>query len=215
MAIDDMIEQWTTWFQTKAITYSLITWHWVTWAAARGVELTKKTIKGIRDAHVSENWYFRARNECPWPIKENHLLNNLSTEAVWFPENQRMYFKENNRAGDEITVHSFSDVVTAELYNSDKSLQYDLSSFFHTFSWRSARAAPSLYEVVLLYSLTNNLFFSKSQLEGFTLEVLNAEGETVLLRLENTHAQREFHGWNTLHGGTPSAVGPHSDSEAD
>jgi hypothetical protein len=192
MSIEYTIDQWSTWLQTKIITYSLVSWHWITLLYANASDFTWKTVRGIRDAHIPENWYFHARNECPWPLKESEPTNNFSAEAMWVPNMQRMYFRENSQSG---TTHSFNDVVTAELYNSDKSIQYDLSSFFHTFSWRSVRAAPSLYEVVLIYCLSNNLLLRKSQLEGFTLEVMTAEGETILLRLHSSHATVSFDTW--------------------
>ena len=197
MAIEDMLDEWTTWLQTKIITYSLVSWHWITLLWATGADFTWKTVRGIRDAHTPETWYFPARNECPWPMKENQIPNTFSPEAMWTPRLQRMYFNEHNRANDELTVHSFNDVVTAELYNADKILHYDVSSFFHTFSWRSVRAAPSLYEVVLLYCLSYNIFLSKSQLEGFTLEVMTAEGEIIKQRLDSRRSYSFFDTWES------------------
>jgi hypothetical protein len=197
MAIEDMLDQWSTWLQTKVITYSLVSWHWITFLWATGADFTWKTVRGIRDAHTPEHWYFCARNECPWPLKESEPTNIFSTEAMWVPNIQRMYFRENCQSGDLNTTHSFNDVVTAELYNSDKSIQYELSSFFHTFTWRSVRAAPSLYEVVLLYSLSHNLLFRKSHLEGFTLEVMTAEGEIIKQRLDSTRSYSFFDSWES------------------
>lgn len=180
----------------KIITYSLVSWHWITFLWATGADFTWKTVRGVRDAHTPESWYFRARNECPWPMKENQIPITFSTEAMWTPRLHRMYFRENYQSGDINTTHSFSDLVTAELYNSDKSLVYDMSSFFHTFSWRSVRAAPSLYEIILLYCLSHNLMFRKSQLEEFTLEVMTADGETIKQRMDSTRALTFFNDWD-------------------
>jgi hypothetical protein len=198
MSIDYTLDQWSTWLQTKIITYSLVSWHWITLLYANASDFTWKTVRGICDAHTPEQWYFPARNECPWPLKDTETTNNFFLmEAMWVPTMQRMYFRENYRDGNENTIHSFNDVVTAELYNADKSVQYELSSFFHTFSWRSVRAAPSLYEVVLIYCLSNNLLLRKSQLEGFTLEVMTAEGEIIKQRLDSTRSYSFFDTWES------------------
>jgi hypothetical protein len=192
--MDSTFDQWSSWIWTKTITYSLIGWHWLTAFYAMGTEFTRKTVRGILDAHSTKHWIFRERNECPWPINKGDDENpvvQFTTLATWVPSHSRLYFKE----GGTHTNHSFHDVVLAELYNRDKSLQYDMSSFFHEFSWRSVEMSPSLYEVVLLYCLTNKLFFSKLQLSGFTLEVLTAEGETIYQRLDSTRSYSSFDGW--------------------
>ena len=194
MSFDSTLDELSNWIHTKVITYSLVSWHWITLLWANTSEFIWKTVRGIRDAHVPDYWYFCARNECPWPLKESQHIDRFSAEAMWAPAIQRMYFRENSQSG---TTHSFNDVVTAELYNSDKSVQYDVSSFFHTFSWRSVRAAPSLYEVVLLYCLTHNIIFRKSQLEGFTLEVMTAEGEIIKQRLDSIRSYSFFDSWES------------------
>jgi hypothetical protein len=196
--MDQYLDNLNQWIQTKVITYSLITWHWITWAFELSVGLTNVTVRGIRNAHTPEIWLFRERNECPWRIhrgQDEHPSLEFTNVATWIPSHQRLYFRQN----DSQTNQSFNDVVTAELYNTDKRLQYDLSSFFHTFSWRSASAAPSLYEVVLLYCLSQNLFFSKAQLEGFTLEIMTAEGDTILATLSSAHTRIDFEGWAEYH----------------
>lgn len=194
--MDQQIDAWTIWLQTKIITYSLVSWHWITLLWEAGAHFTWKTVRGIRNAHTPEIWLFRERNECPWRIYRGQDENpsvEFTNVATWIPSHQRLYFRQPGTA--QQTNQSFNDVVTAELYNTDKSLQYDLSSFFHTFSWRTSGAAPSLYEVVLLYSLSHNLFFSKTQLEGFTLEILTAEGDTILAKLSSAHTRIDFESW--------------------
>jgi hypothetical protein len=210
--MDQQLDQWVQWIQTKVITYSLITWHWITWALAAGAEFTLKTVRGIRDAHAVEHWVFRARNECPWPIKEGEDENpvvQFTNQATWIPARNRLYFRE---GGNQVN-HSFNDVVTAELYNRDKSLQYDMSSFFHEFSWRSVEKSPSLYEVVLLFCLTHNLFFSALQLDGFTLEILTAEGNTILVNLDSDNCRHDFDTWADYAEDTHSEVSSVSASE--
>lgn len=196
--MDIQLEVWTAWIQTKVITYSLISWHWITWAWATTADFTLRTVRGIRDAHTPEHWIFRERNECPWPIKEGEDENpvvQFTNVATWVPARNRLYFREGITARQ--TNHSFNDVVTAELYNSDKSLQYDMSSFFHEFSWKSSGPAPSLYEVTILFCLSYNLFFSKSQLDGFTLEVLTADGDTIIQRFDSTRSLVNFDSWDS------------------
>jgi hypothetical protein len=195
--MDRTIEDFSSWLQVKCITYSLVSWHWIThlWSVVQGYTAT--TVRGIRNAHIPDQWIFRERNECPWVIKEglDEFQNLLFTNvATWSPCRSRLYFREVST--EFLTNHSFNDVVVAEIYTPDKSLQYDMSSFFHEFSWRSASLSPSLYEIVLLFCLTNNLLFSKSQLEEFTLEVMTADGETLQQRLDSPLAMDNFLSWD-------------------
>ena len=196
MPLDQDMEAFSNLLYSKLITYSLISWNWLSWAFMSGMEFTHKTAMGAIDAHRDDVWIFRERNENPWSVKEDVIVNgrvNFVNLAYWHPSEASLYFT----GSDVKNSHNFGSVVSAELYNSDKSLHYDLSSFFHNFYWQGESISPSLYEVVLLYCLTNNLFFSKAQLAVFTLEVLTADSQTVRLRLDSSNALVNFEDWAT------------------
>lgn len=164
-----------TWFKTVVIPYSLVAWHWITWTVSEGVEIAKKTVRGVVDAHTEDIWIFRDRNETPWPVKE---YESLSKFVHWKPSENRLYFPDTDSK-----ARVFGDVVIAEIYTEDT--RYDLSSFFHNFSWKGETSAPSLYEVILLYCLTNNLIMSKKDLGEFTLEILTTDVKILRKRLDS------------------------------
>jgi len=175
-----------TWFyetvpvvQTTLLTWSLVAFQWVSAKLEDASVFAVKTVHGALDAHKTTSWVFADRNSIPWSVKDGHLNYPL----VYFPA--EMLF-----SGGGTQRGKFDNVVMAELRNSDKTLIFDMSAFFHQLSWFGS--APSLYEVALTFCLTENLVYSKEALGAFTLEATTTDGvKTISL----ASAKEPFSGW--------------------
>jgi len=186
--VDNYLENLTQWvtdsipvIQTTAVTWGLIAYHWASLAFETSVVFLGKTYKGVMDAHTPSHWIFMERNTVPWSVKEGPFHYPLTFTP------SEMCFKSNK--GSE--KGSFSDVVTVELRNSDKTLVFDLTSFFHQITWYGD--SPSLYEVVLVYCLANNHFYNCESFKAFTLEVMTADSAVVSFHL--SECMENFKGW--------------------
>ena len=182
---------------TQLVTFSLIAVHWITLYIEILLNITKKTVYGIVDAHKPSMWVFPERNSVPWTKKTSGEVKNYSYPMTYNPETNT--FIMNSRGGDGVKG-GFGDVVMAELVNSDRILSFDMSSFFHELSWESVSktSAPSLYEVVLVYCLTRDLVFTKESMKGFWLEVLTAEGKEIRVSISSEAGMANFSSWDAF-----------------
>ena len=186
MSIEDTFYSYATYLSNSFRVWTLIALNYSTWAWETGYEFTRKSVKGILDAHTSKEWVFLSRNTAPWStttLSDNYPM-------IYNPSENLFSF---NTCDIVASKGSFGDVVTAELKQDD--IIYDLSSFFHKVKWyTSSNAAPSLYEMSLVYCLSNNLIYTKEKLEKFSLNVLTADGKNIKQPL--TKCYDEFNGWN-------------------
>jgi hypothetical protein len=89
--------------------------------------------------------------------------------------------------------------VVASLVNSDKILNYDMSSFFHKISWEAGKwKGPSLYEVVLVFCLKKNLVFTRESMLIFYLDVYTIEGKNYHIKLSDAAAMGDFVSWDAF-----------------
>jgi hypothetical protein len=185
---------------SQIITWGLIAVHWVTLYLDILLNLAKKTGKAVIEAHKPSRWLFSERNAVPWS-KKTANTNQYSYPIVYYPEETK--FSVSVRNGDGVKG-SFSDVVTAQLVNSDRILSFDMTSFFHEASWEGG--APSLYEVVLVYFLSNDTLFVKDSMKGFCLEVFTAEGKEYSINISCNAAVAPFAGWELFDEVTTSVT---------
>jgi len=190
--IDVQFDDFTKWLWTTSITYGLITLNWATNTVETGVNIAQTSFRAAISAHVIDIWLFRERNTTPWPVKEGWDVNtNFGITMSWYPKAKEfLILSDSERIKRN---HAFTNVVMAELVCTDKNLRYDMSSFFHDIRWHSAETdAPSIYEVVTVYCLTNNLPFSPKLLSVFNLEVMTTDAETIIVPVMN---MKPFSGW--------------------
>ena len=186
--VDEILESVTQWIQASfpvALTWSLVLYNWVSVKLENGMDWTAKSVKGIMDAHTPSTWVFTQRNTIPWIVKEYALEYPLTYDP------SLMVFTS---IGPTTVSNKFTDVVTAELCNSDGSLKFDMSSFFHNVSWTGSQA-PTLYEVVLVYCLSNKLVYSADTLKAFSLNIFKADSNTVRILLSSPLMKCSFSGW--------------------
>ena len=216
-----------------SLVYGLVAYYWITWACETGYIITHKTVCGAINAHRGQEFVFLARNSCPWQrhIQDEELgvlriqyplvynVNNCHFEFPMPPMPPMPPMNPMNNEGSR----SFSTVVTVELVNYDKSINFDLSSFFHELSWDACDAgdagdageySPSLFEVVLTYFLENDLLFTLDKISGFRLMVFTNDGEHHIVPLNSDFAMSNFEGWYENESPAPSATSEIEDSSA-
>ena len=199
----------------NGLIYSLIAYNWLTWAWETGYSLTHKTVRAAINAHRGQEFVFLARNSCPWQRYTQE--EELGVLRIQYP----MVYNVNDchyefpTSGESIL--SFSSVVTTDLVNSDETISFDLSSFFHNVTWDSGASAPSLFEIVLTYCLENDLLFTLDKLRAFRLKVFTADGDEHVVPLDSDLAQSDFVSWpaNENASPAPSATSATEDSKED
>jgi hypothetical protein len=204
-SIDQRIDILTNWLLQKCFLLSCLAWNWISYNYSVGSSLLKKTFKGATDAHKASVWVFTSRNATPWRLLEGdaNLVNMNSFPLTYYPESQEIYFfEEPSSTGEDAPTDSkrisksFSDVVIAEMENTVNTITIDLSSTFHNIRWNGNNTVnPSLYEIVIIHCLSNNLVFTDEQLSSFTLKVLTAESKDVTVELRSSQSRAPFVGW--------------------
>lgn len=216
-----MIESIVNSIYRAGLVYSLVAYYWITWACETGYILTHKTVRGAINAHRGQEFVFLARNSCPWQryVQDEELgILRIQYPLVYNVNNCHFEFPMNNEGRQ-----SFSTVVTADLVNSDETISFGLSSFFHELSWDACDArdacdaceySPSLFEIVLTYCLENDLLFTLDKISGFRLKVFTNDGEDHIIPLDSDFALSGFEGWYENASPVPSATSEMEDSLA-
>ena len=128
-------------------------------------------------------WVFTHRNACPW------RTTTIPTNILYFhPETNSFYLKTRTPT----TKKRMDDLVTAEIFDSNNILVADVSEFFQSIS---LEATPSLYEIVLLSFLRNNILLTEDELERYTLRVMTIDIDTLDISLNSTKAKEDFVSW--------------------
>jgi hypothetical protein len=191
--IDGYFDELAQWLWLSSVRYSLITWNWASSTVETGVNIAQTSLRGAMSANVNDIWLFRERNTTPWPMKEgwnDTVDTNFGITMSWYPKAQEFIILSDS---ERIKRNAFTNVVMAELVCTDKNLRYDMSSFFHDIRWHSAESdAPSLYEVVTVYCLTNKLPFSPQLLSSFNLEVMTTDADNLIVPVMS---MKPFNSW--------------------
>jgi hypothetical protein len=148
----------------------------------KAMGLVSKSWSAVTNAHIPDVWVFTHRNATPWQRKET-ISNTLS----FYPETQK-FFKEAE------VKKSMDDLVTAEILDASGIIVSDATEFFHNIRW--SEIAPSVYEIVLLFFLLQDLVFPKELLSSYALRVMTIDAETLDIPLNNSKAFDAFSGWS-------------------
>jgi hypothetical protein len=197
------------------LVYSLVAYYWITWVCESGYILAHKTVRGAINAHRGQEFVFLSRNSCPWQryVQDEELgILRIQYPLVYNVNDCHFEFPMNpmNNEGRR----SFSTVVTVDLVNSDETISFVLSSFFHELSWDAGEYSPSLFEIVLTYLLENDLLFTLDKISGFRLKVFTNDGEDRIIHLDSDFALSDFEGWYENASPAPSATSEMEDSLA-
>lgn len=172
--------------------YSLVFVNLATSLWEAGYTFTHKSIVAAINAHKRREFVFLERNACPWQrYREEEELGVMRIQYPLIYDVDTNHFTTSLVTSQE-KVRLFSDVVTVELVNSDETVCFDLSSFFHSLTSCDS-AAPSVFEVVLTYCLEDGLVFTTEKLRGFRVKVFTVEGEEISILLKD--ATTPFTSW--------------------
>ena len=128
-------------------------------------------------------WVFTHRNACPW------RTTTIPTNILYFHPEKKSFSLKTRRP---TTKKRMDDLVTAEIFDSNNILVADVSEFFQSIS---LEATPSLYEIVLVSFLCNNILLTQDELETYTLRVMTTDIDTLDISLNSTKAKEDFVSW--------------------
>jgi hypothetical protein len=185
--IDSYLEKAVRWAKKTLPVYGVIAYNKVTSFVAAAFECSRKTVRGILDAHTEASWVFLERNTYPLKIKAAYEFTN---ELVYNPELHRFI-----RIDTFDTSRNMLNVVTAEVYNSKGILQFDMSSFFYDVSWTTS-STTSLLELVLVYALEQEKYIPTDVLKSYTLKILDSSCETHDIILGSQRAMGPAKEWH-------------------
>ena len=138
-------------------------------------------LETVYEGYREKRWVFAERNAYP-----------VMLSSIWRTEPLMItYDPATFTFGQGIADKQSLDIVTAELKT--PSTTYDLSSFLYSVKWYLA--APSLYELVLLYLLHEKTCLSTDMLDSYTLHVLTSDAEEVVIDLHSPLAKQSFRGF--------------------
>jgi hypothetical protein len=137
----------------------------------------------LREGYREKHWVFTQRNTYP-----------VMVSSAWTIESQVLTYSPETGFGQGTAQdkNTLEDVVTAEL-TTPSGKSYDLSTFFYSVKWYSA--APSLYELVLVYFLHEKICLSTDMIDSFTLTVMTSDAEEHDIPLEGALAKASFRGF--------------------
>lgn len=183
--MDRQIDQWTTWI----IQWSLIQWNWITEVWDASLEYSAKLLQSLEHAHKRDIWIFINENELPYCVKEGFDFPVPSDSLFYYPDTNS--FTLNNRL--QAARSQRFDVVAVSLVEPGGT-EHDLTSFFHSITWKD-HGAPSLWEVVELYFLHQKQPISHNFKESCRLEILDSDAEEHRIPLNSSICRRRFSGW--------------------
>lgn len=135
----------------------------------------------VYEGYTEKRWIFTERNT--YPVM---LSSSWRTEPLMLT-----YDPATHTFGQGICDKTTLDIVTAELKT--PSITYDMSSFLYSVKWYLA--APSLYELVLLFLLHEKVCLSADMVSSYTLTVLTSDAEEHAIELNSPLAKQSFRGF--------------------
>jgi len=183
----DTYLQAVRWLQRTLPVYGVIAYNKASSFVTATFECSRKTVRGIIDAHTESSWVFLQRNTYPLKLKEAYEYKN---ELVYNPELQRFTL-----VNIFDTSRTMLNSVTAEVYNSKDVLEFDMSSFMYDVVWtRSSKT--SLLELVLVYALEQEKYIPTDILKTYTLRILDSSCQTHEILLGSERAMRPANAWH-------------------
>jgi len=184
----DTYLQAVRWLQRTLPVYGVVAYNKASSFATAAFECSRKTVRGIIDAHTESSWVFLQRNAYPLKLKGPYEFTN---ELVYNPEVQRFVLVD---IFD--TSRNMLNSVTAEVYNNKGILQFDMSSFMYTVAWTTS-SKTSLLELVLVYSLEEGKYIPTDVLKSYTLRILDSSCETHNILLGSDRAMGPAKEWHS------------------
>lgn len=190
---------WYSWIVTKSLEYSFTAAVWLTWFTDTSWKFSKKTWKGIQDAHTETVWVYNARNSRPWPCKQEPVLIDIVMQ--FYPE--KTEFEVSHTTSHQ--RHRMDDLIEAILVS--KVGRYDMTGFFMDVKWRGS--APTLYEMVYAYFLTQGIPVSQNILKSCKLTVETLEYPRLLVSLNRQRSPailEPFRSWDIFTVSVPAPL---------
>jgi hypothetical protein len=186
--MDQQIDNFLRWTKMFCLQWGLFLFNYVTNTWDAGCEWCVRSLRAIEHAHKEDMYIFLSRNTHPVHVKGDWagLRDNsfvFSTETNRFTRQNRIQPQQNHRF----------DVVTVGL-DTNGGEMFDLSPLFMDVSWKD-QAAPSPYEMVLLWAIMSNKSYSLQELDSFHLTVMDSDANDHRLSLQNEIVRRPFTGW--------------------
>ena len=185
--MDTYIGKIVSWIHTNLPVYTVVAYNKATSAAAAAFECSRKTVRGIIDAHTESSWVFLERNTYPLQLKGAYECTN---ELVYNPELQRFALVDTLD-----TSRNMLNSVTAEVYNSQGVLQFDMSSFMYDVVWTTT-SKTSLLELVLVYAVQQGKYIPTAMLKGYTIRILDSSCEIHDVILGSERAMGPANEWH-------------------
>lgn len=190
MNLDRRIELWSRWFMDQIVLWSLIGWNRVCEMWEAFSEYALRIFTHLVHAHKRDVWMFLNENELPFCAKEGiHHFTVPPQTLFYYPDTNT--FRLNDRL-QEVRTRRF-DVVSVIL-RMENNNQVDISSFFHSITWRQ-HGVPSLWEVVEVYWIHQNLPSAHELKNRWSLLVMDSDTEEHTIALDSPIARRRFSGW--------------------
>jgi hypothetical protein len=153
-----------------------------------------KLLSAIVESFIEDLWVFSDTNTMPLKAKDSWTQPPfLSSEPhMFFYPSQNKFRSIRNT--EIATRGKMSDLITIELVNNSGIHLFEMTEFFNSLRWQTERV-PSLYEMVLVYSIVSGVIFTKSVLEGCSIVVQTLEHESKKISLADEVVKRPFSGW--------------------
>jgi hypothetical protein len=140
----------------------------------------------ICDSYTKKTWAFASRNSYPVSVSSKWGVD--ASISLQYDPSTNTFHKH------AMSQRNLLDIVTAEI-TTINGKTFDLSSFFYSIRWFDIE--PSLYELIILYFMHENLCMSTELLDTYTLTVLTSEAEEHVIPLNSLIAKRPFTGFES------------------
>jgi hypothetical protein len=185
--IEEQIDNTIRYIKMLCFQCGLCMFNWVTDSYYATYKWCVKSVRAIEDAHKEDVYIFLTRNTHPISVKgdwsglrDNAFVYNIKTKR--FIRHNRIQTHLNNRF----------DIVSVELHSNENHI--DISPLFHEVGWKEM-AAPSAFEMVLLWSIIENKSYSIQDIEEMNIEVMDSDANTHTISLRGEISHRPFTGW--------------------
>jgi hypothetical protein len=152
-------------------------------------------VETVYEGYREKRWIFPQRNA--YPVMTSSSWNNRDADgngclALYSVQGEMLtYYPATYTFAPSDSDKISLDIVTAELTTPFG--VYDLSSFFYSVKWHLA--APSLYELVLLFLLHEKLCLTTSTLDSSALTILTSDAEEHVIEMNSVVARQPFRGF--------------------
>ena len=153
-----------------------------------------KIVSAVVESFIDDLWVFSDTNTIPLKAKESwSQLTFLTAQPyMFFYPTERKFL--NIRNSEIHTRGKMTDLITIELVTSNGVHLYEMTEFFNSLRWKE-ELVPSLYEMIIVYLMVNRLIFTKTVLEGCSINIQTIDHESKRIFLTDEIVKRPFSGW--------------------